>query len=137
MAVLALMNEYLSFNAVDLSDHVKSAVITANAAQLDSTAMGDTWVENTSGLKSGTLAVTFNDDFAASSVDATTWAAFLAGVAVACAVKPVNTTIATTNPEYQFNVQPAEWGMGGSVGDLAAKTLTFPITGAITRDVTP
>lgn len=137
MAVLALTNEYLIFNAVDLSDHVKSAVIAANAVMLDSTAMGDSWIENTSGLKSGTLAVTFNDDFAAGSVDATIFAAFLAGVAVAAAVKPVNTTIATTNPEYQFSVQPGEWSMGGSVGDLAAKTLTFAITGAITRDVTP
>lgn len=137
MAVLALTNMYLSFNSVDLSDHSTNITVTAEADQLDSTAMGDSWREYLGGLKSGTLAVTFLDDFAASNVDATTWGAFNTGTAVACAVKPVNTTIAATNPEYQFNVLPNQWNMGGSVGELAGKTLTFQITGAITRDVTP
>jgi hypothetical protein len=137
MALLALINQYVVFNAVDLSDHTGSAVLTANADQLDSTAMGDSWREYLGGLKGGTLAVTFLDDFAASNVDATIWGAFNTGTAVACAVKPVNTTIATTNPEYQFNVLPHQWNMGGSVGELAGKTLTFNLTGAITRDVTP
>lgn len=137
MGVLALMNEYVIFNTVDLSDHVTSAVLTAEADQLDSTAMGDSWREYIGGLKSGTLAITFLDDFAAGSVDATIWGAFNAGTAVATAVKPVNTTIAATNPEYQQNVLPNQWNMGGSIGELAGKTLTFPITGAIVRDVTP
>jgi len=137
MAVLALVNEYVLFNAVELSDHTKSCTITAESAALDSTAMGDTWVENTGGLKSGTTTLEALDDFAAGSVDATIWAAFNANVAVAMAVRPVNTTIATTNPEYQFNILPNQWNIGGSVGELAMKNLTYPITGAITRDVTP
>jgi hypothetical protein len=137
MAVLALTNMYLSFNSVDLSDHSTNITVTAEADQLDATAMGDSWREYLGGLKGGTLAVTFLDDFAASNVDATIWGAFNTGTAVACAVKPVNSTIATTNPEYQFNVLPHQWNMGGSVGELAGKTLTFNLTGAITRDVTP
>ena len=36
MAVLALTNEYLIFNAVDLSDHVKSAVASLNLSKLES-----------------------------------------------------------------------------------------------------
>jgi hypothetical protein len=137
MAVLALTNEYNTFNSVDLSDHVRSGVVTANADQLDSTAMGDSWREYTGGLKGGTYAVEFLDDFASGSVDATTWGAFNTGTAVAVAVRPVNTTIATTNPEYQFNILPNQWSMGGQLGTMAGKTLTYPITGAITRDVTP
>lgn len=136
MAVFALTNEYVSFNSVDLSDHVKAATITAEAEQLDSTTMGDSWREYTGGLKSGTITIEFLDDFAASNVDATVWGAFDTGTAVAVAVKPVNTTIAATNPEYQFNVLPNQWGMGGSLGELAGKSLTYPITGAVTRDVT-
>ena len=136
MAVLALTNEYWTFNSVDVSDHTKSAVITAEAEQLDSTTMGDSWREYHGGLKSGTLAAELLDDFADNSIDETIWSAFNTGTAVANAVRPVNTTIAATNPEYQFNVLPNQWSMGGSIGELAAKSLTFPITGAITRDNT-
>jgi hypothetical protein len=137
MAVLALTNEYVLFNSVDLSDHVRNATITANADQLDATAMGDSWREAIAGLKAGQLSLELLDDFADNSIDETVWAAFLAGTNIAVAVKPVNTTIAATNPEYQFNVVPENWSMGGSVGELAAKSLTFTISGAITRDITP
>ena len=128
---------YVIFNSVALSDHTTNAQLTAEAEALDSTAMGDTWRESTGGLKSGTFAMTLHDDFAAGSVDATVWAAFDANVAVAVATRPVNTTIAATNPEYQFNVLPNSWQMGGQVGTLAGKQLQYPVTGAIVRDVTP
>ncbi len=45
--------------------------------------------------------------------------------------------IATTNPEYQFNILPNAWNVGAAVGELAKKSLSYPVTGAITRDVTP
>lgn len=137
MTTLALTNEYFTFNSVDLADHATSVVLTANAEQLDSTAMGDSWREFTGGLKTGSVAATLLDDFAASSVDATVWAAFAANVAVPTAVRPVNAAISTTNPEYQQNVLPNAWGMGGQLGTMAGKQLTWPITGAIVRDVTP
>lgn len=137
MAVFALINEYITFNAVDLSDHGKAGTITAEGEQLDSTTFGDSWREYIMGLKGGSVAIQFLDDFASGSVDATIWSAFNTGTAVAVAIRPVNAAISTTNPEYQFNVLPNQWNLGGSLGELAGKTLTFPITGAITRDTTP
>lgn len=137
MAVLALTTMTWVFNAVDLSDHVKSVTTTAEADQLDSTAMGDSWREYIGGLKQGTCAVELEDDFATSSVDATIWGAFNTGTAVAVTTKPTSGAIATSNPEYQFNILPTQWGFGGSVGELAMKSLSLPITGAITRDTTP
>jgi len=137
VAVLALTNMYNIFNAVDLSDHATASTIVADADQLDSTAFGDAWREFTGGLKKGTYNITLLDDFASGSVDATVWSAFNTGTAVAVATRPVNTTIATTNPEYQFNILPNQWNIGGTLGEMAGKTLSYPITGAITRDVTP
>ena len=137
MSTFALTNMYNIFNAVDLSDHATASTTVADADQLDSTAMGDSWREYTGGLKKGTWNITLLDDFASGSVDATIWAAFNTGTAVAVATRPVNTAIATTNPEYQFNVLPNTWNMGGSLGEMAAKSLSYPITGAITRDTTP
>ena len=136
MAVFALIDQTFSFNSVDLSDHCKGVTITAEADQLDSTAMGDDWREYIGGLKGGTCAVELEDDVAAGSVDATIWGAFNTGTAVAVASKPVSGTISTSNPEYQFNVLPNQWAVGGSLGELTMKSITFPITGAITRDVT-
>lgn len=137
MSVLALLNMYVIFNSVNLSDHTTNAQITAEAEALDTTAMGDTWKESIGGLKSGMFAMTLQDDFAGGSIDATIWAAFDGNVPVATATRPVNTTIASTNPEYQFNVLPNSWQMGGQVGTLAGKQLQYPITGAIVRDTTP
>lgn len=131
MAVFALTNEHLTINSVDLSDHVKSAVLTLDAAQLDSTAMSDSWTEMIGGLKSGSLAVTFNDDFAASNVDATLFAAF--GTVVTFVVRPVATAVSATNPNYTGSILISQHTLGGSVGDLASKSLTFPTSGTVSR----
>lgn len=136
MSVLALLGQTCVINSQDLSDHSKGCQITAEAAQLDSTAMGDSWIEYTGGLKSGTVTVNLMDDFASSSVDATTWSAFSTGTAVSFATKPTGSAISATNPEYQCNILPSQWNVGGTLGELAMKQLTYPITGAITRDVT-
>lgn len=137
MPVVALLAQSFIFNAIDLTDHSKGAQWAAEAAALDATAMGDLWTKNTGGLKSGTVNATLLDDFAASSVDATIWAAFSTGTAVAVASKPTAAAISATNPEYQVNVLPTQWNMGGSLGELAAKSLTWPMTGALVRDITP
>jgi hypothetical protein len=137
LSVVALLNMYCVFNSVNLSDHGTNFQLALSADALDSTAFGDNWRESTGGLKSGTFTMNLHDDFASGSVDATTWTAFDANAAVAVAVRPVNTTIATTNPEYQFNVLPSSWQMGGGVGTLAEKQLQYPVTGAVVRDTTP
>jgi hypothetical protein len=138
MAVFALTNEYVLFNAVELSDHARAATLTAEGEQLDSTTFGPNgWRTYIMGLKGGSVAIEFLDDFASGSVDATIWSAFNTGTPIAFAMRPVNTTIATTNPEFQFNLLPNQYSLGGSLGELAGKTLTFPITGAVTRDTTP
>lgn len=134
MAVLALTNEYLLFNAVDLSDHVTSAIVTANAEDLDITAMSSGgWKAHLGGLKAGQLQIDFLDDFALSSVDATIWAAFIAGTSVAFDVKAVNAARSTTNPSYTGSIIPLQFAVGGQVGNVAKKSLTLPFTGALTR----
>jgi hypothetical protein len=132
MAVFALTNEYLALNgSAALNDHVKSAVLTVDVAQLDSTAMGDGWSDVIGGLKSGSLAITWNEDVAASSVDATLWP--LLGTVVTFEVRLTDSAVGTSNPKYTGSVLIAQHGVGGSVGDLAAKSVTYPTTGTITR----
>lgn len=131
MAVLAYTDAYLVLNSVNLSDHVKSVTLTVDSAQLDSTAMGDSWTEFIGGLKSGSLAITFNDDFAASNVDATLWP--ILGTSVTFELRPTSAAVGATNPKWTGSVFIAQHAVGGAVGELGAKSLTFPTTGTITR----
>lgn len=133
MATVALLNQYLLFNAVDFSDHMRGCTLALNAAQLSSEAMGDSWEETTSGLKAGTLQIELLDDFAVGSIDATLWAAFLAGTNVAFEVKPVNAARSTSNPSYTGSVHPSEYKMGGSINTMAMKSLTLKVSGAVAR----
>lgn len=131
MAVLAYTDAYLVINSVNLSDHVKSVTLTVDGAVLDSTAMTDTWTESIGGLKSGSLAVTFNDDFASGSVDATLWP--LLNTSTTFELRPTSGAVSATNPKWTGSVQVNSLSVGGGVGELAAKSVTFPTTGAVTR----
>lgn len=133
MAAFALVNEYLAINAVNYTtlSMVKTATLTMDAAVLDPTAMGDSWVEALGGLKSGSLSLVFNDDYAASSIDQLLWPLF--GTVTTFEVRPDAGSVSTTNPKYTGSLLVAQHGLGGTVGDLAAKTLTFPTSGTITR----
>ena len=135
MAVYALTSQVTTINGVDYSDHLKSSVLTVNAAQLDTTdfASGG-WEEVIGGQKSGTLALTFLDDVDDNDVDEELWA--LLGTVVAFTVKAAAGATSTSNPEYQGYVLIGSHSIGGGVGELATKSLTFSTSGAITRDVT-
>lgn len=131
MAVLALLNEFVEVNGVDLSDHCRNGTLTMEATNLDSTAFGDDWVEATGGLKSGTLAVEFLDDFAVSQVDATLWPIF--GTVVTFAVRPTADAVSATNPSYSGSILIAQHTVGGSLNEMAMKNLSFALSGTVTR----
>ena len=134
MAVYALTSVVCSVNAVDYSDHLKGATLTVDAAQLDSTDFASaSWTEVIGGLKSGTLALEFMDDVADNDVDEELFA--LLGTVVAFAIKPTNAVISASNPEYQGSVLITGHSIGGAVGELAMKSLSFPTSGAIVRDI--
>lgn len=134
MAVYQLISEFCSVNAVDYSGDLKSAVLTLDAAQLDTTDFASAgWVEMIGGLKSGTLALNFQDDVADNAVDEELWD--LLGTVVAFAVRPTSAAAGTSNPEYTGNVLITSHSIGGGVGELAMKSLTFPTSGAVARGV--
>lgn len=131
MATLALLNEFVEINGVDMSDHCRQASLALEATALDSSAMGDGWQANTGGQKSGSLALQFLDDFDAGQVDATLWPVF--GKVVAFKVRPTADPVGPTNPEYSGQVLVSQHSVGGSLNEMAAKSLTFPTSGAVDR----
>lgn len=137
MAAFVLTNAYLTVNTVDLSDHVISLEFPLEAEMVDETAMGDSARSFLAGLKNGTVTVNFQQDFASSKVDATLFP-LLGAAAFALAIRPVNTTIAATNPEFQFNALLKSYPpVAGTVGELAKAQAVFQLTTVVTRDTTP
>ena len=118
MPTLVLDDASVVLNSVDLSDHVKSVSISYSAEMHDDTAMGDNTKSNKGGLKDWSLDVTFHQDYAASSVDATLFP--LVGSTFAVVVKPTSGAVSATNPSYSATgILESYTPMGGGVGELA------------------
>ena len=132
MSTFMLNNASVTINSVDLSTYVTSVTLSQSADSLEDTAMGDTSRSYIGGLKSGTVDIEFNADFAASKTEATIFP--LVGTSTAVVVKPVAASVSATNPSYTFNAIVTEWDtLNGSVGEIATHSISWPITGAITK----
>ena len=142
MARIVLTNVQVTVGAVDLSDHVASVTLSTTYDVLETTAFAGGNVpaaakSRIAGLADNSVTLEFHQDFAAAEVEATIYP--LLGTTAAVAIKPnTSSPIAADNPEYQFNALVSEWTpLNGAVGELATASVTWPISGAITKDVTP
>lgn len=135
MAVLAMTSCYVEINSVDMSAYVAAVELTLDGVELPTTNFGSAgWEAAIRGLKSSSLKVMYNDDFASSSVDDRLWSIWNTGTAVTYKIRPTSAAVGTTNPSYEGSVVPTTFTtVAGSVGDLATKDLTWPGTGAVTR----
>ena len=132
MAKFVLTDASVTLNSVDLSDHVASVTLDITADEIVTTAMGDTFQSRTGGLKSGTLSIDFQQDFAASEVDATLFP--LLGSTTAFVVKPTSGSVSSTNSSYSGTVLVNQHiPIANAVGELATMSVSFPTSGTITR----
>ena len=132
MARLVLNNAYVVFGTNDLSDHISNISISTSYDIVETTSFGDTAKKRVAGLADNSVTFEFHQDFATSSVEQVIYP--LLGTAVTCTVKPVNGSVSATNPSYTFSVLVSEWTpLNGGVGELATASVTWPISGAITK----
>ena len=132
MSTFMLSNASITINSVDLSSYVTSITLSQSADSLEDTAMGDTSRSYIGGLKSGTVDIEFNADFAAAKTEATIFP--LVGTSTAVVVKPVAASVSATNPSFTFNAIVTSWDtLNGSVSELATHSISWPITGSITK----
>lgn len=142
MARIVLTDVSVVFNASDdLSDHISSITLQSTYDVLETTAFAGGLVPAAAktripGLVDNSVTFEFHQDFAAGEVDSVLSAAL--GTTVAVKVRPIADAVSATNPEYQFNAVISDYTpLAGAVGELSTVSVTFPITGAIVRDVTP
>lgn len=132
MARIVLTNAVVKINSVDLSDHVASVELSQEVEEVETTAFGDSARTRTGGLANNTLSLDFHQDFASASVDDTLNA--LVGGTASFEILPAGTAVSATNPKYTGTVLLTEWTpVSGAIGELATASITWPISGAVTR----
>lgn len=134
MAALVLTNAFVTINSVNLSDHITSITINTTEDVIDTTAFGNTARTRVAGLLDNSVTIEFQQDYAAANVEATIYP--LVGNTTTVVVKPNGATTGATNPSYTFTALVSEWQpLNGAVGELATASVTWPISGTITKAV--
>ncbi len=127
MARIVLTNASVTINSVNLSDHVASITLTSNDDAVETTAFGSTARTRIGGLGDNSIALEFHQDYATSSVETTIYP--LLGTTTTVVVAPYS-----GGPTYTFTALVSEWTpLNGAVGELATASVTWPISGEITK----
>jgi hypothetical protein len=139
MARIVLNDAKVTINSVNLSDHIASVTINQSFDVVETTAFSSTAAKTrVAGLADNSVTLEFHQDYAASNVEATlnTIGSSLIGTTTTVVVLPTSSAVGAANPSYTFTALCSEWTpINGSVGELATVSVTWPITGAITKAV--
>jgi hypothetical protein len=135
MARIVLTNAFISVGGVDLSDRVASVTLSETFDIVETTAFSSTAAKTrVAGLEDNSITLEFHQDYATSEVEQTIYP--LLGTAAAVIVKPNGSATSAFNPSYTCSAIISEWTpINGSVGELATASVTWPVTGAITKAV--
>jgi hypothetical protein len=132
MAKLVLTDASIVINSVNLSAYIASVTITTDVAEVTTTAFGDTAVTRVGGLRDNSIQLEFHQDYAAAAVEATIYP--LIGTNTTIVVKPTSSAVGTANPSYSMSALVSSWTpVAGAVGDLATVSVTWQVSGAITK----
>jgi hypothetical protein len=132
---LILTNPQVIIASTDLTVHIDQITIESSLADIDVSTFGTTSKLHLAGLSDNKFTISFLQDFANGSVDQTIWP--LVGGTTAVSVKPVNAATSSVNPCYTFVAVVLDWKpIDAAVGAVSKSAATWPITGAITRNVT-
>lgn len=137
MARIVLTDAKVTINGVNLSDHIASITLNESADVVETTAFSNTAKTRVAGLRDNSVTLEFHQDFASSSVEATiNGTSSLVGTVTSIVVQPTSSAVGATNPTYSFSALVSEWTpLNGSVGELSTASVTWPISGAITKAV--
>lgn len=135
MPRLVLTNAKVTINSVNLSDHIASVTLSTSNDVIETTGFSSTAARTrVAGLADNSITLEFHQDFATSNVEQTIYP--LLGTTTTVVVTPVDTTVSGTNPSYTVTALVSEWQpLSGAVGELATASVTWPISGAITKAV--
>ena len=132
MARIVLTDAKVTINSVNLSDHIASVSLSTTNDVVETSAFNSTAAKTrVAGLQDNSVTLEFHQDYATSNVEATIYP--LLGNTTTIVVSPTS-TVSATSPSYTFTALVSEWTpLNGGVGELATASVTWPVSGAITK----
>jgi hypothetical protein len=132
MAKFAATDHKITINGTDFSTSLNSVELSQEADDIETTAFGSSWRTRIGGLKQASLTLNFMQDFAAGSVDATLNP--LLGSIATVVITGTSGTVTSTNPSYSMTALVTQYSpFASSVGDIATLSVSWPVTGSVTR----
>jgi hypothetical protein len=132
MAKFAATDYKVTVNGTNFSTNLNSVELSIESDDLETTAFGGEWRTRVGGLKSGSLTLQFMQDFGSSSVDATLYP--LLNTLATVVIVPTSGTVNATNPSYTATCLVNSYSpFASSVGDIATLSVTWPVSGTVTR----
>jgi hypothetical protein len=122
----------VTINGGTVSSSLASVELPIEVDEQETTAFGSTFRTRIAGLKSGSVTLEFHQDFAAGALDSILFP--LLGTNATVVIKPTSGSVTASNPSYsgQFLVT-SYTPYASTVGDLATVSVTWPLTGELTR----
>ena len=135
MARIVLTNALVTVNAVDLSDMISQITLNSSIDVVETTGFSSTAARTRiGGLADNSISLEFHQDYASGEVEATIFP--LIGTVTTVTVKPINAATSASNPLYTVSALVSEWTpLNGAVGELATASVTWPVSGAVTKTV--
>ena len=132
MAKFVATDYNITINGTNFSTSLASVELPVEVEEQETTAFGSTWRTRIAGLQSGSITLEFHQDFAASAIDSVIWP--LLGTNATVTVRPAGSVTSASNPAFTGTFLVTQYSpLASTVGDLATLSITWPLTGALTR----
>lgn len=136
MAKFITKDYSVKLDDVDFSSSIAAVTLEETVETQETTSFGDGSRTRISGLKDATLSIDFHQDFGASSIDDTFHD--LLGEEISFEIKPTSGAIGADNPAYSGNLIVTTYSpFANAIGELSTLSVTWEVTGPITRTTTP
>ena len=132
MSKLVLTNSNVVLGGTDISAYVASVTLSISVNEVETTSFGVGAVQRVGGLQDNSVTLDLHQDY--SAIEGLVYP--LIGSTTSLVIKPNGTAVGTANPSYTMTPLVTEWTpVNGAVGELATASVTFPISGTVTKAV--
>lgn len=132
MAKFVTTDYQFELDSNDLTTSAAAITLEITVEEQETTAFGQSSRTRIGGLRDASLSIDFHADFGAGGIDSILEP--LLGSVVPFSIQPFSGTIGAENPSYSGSVLITSYSpFANSVGDLASFSVTFPVSGDVTR----
>lgn len=133
MASHVFKNPFFSLNGVNLTQYVRELVLSYETEAVEQTAAGDGTRARLAGLEDWAISATLKQDYDASAVHDTLWAAKSSSTN-AVIVQPTTATPTGTNPRWSGTAVLESFNVAaGTIGDLHESPISLVANGVLSE----